>query len=156
MPHDRLADVEEILDGWYERLAFFERRKTKMADAAAQFALEAEIKEAWANIREYEDEYWQLCPTEAIVISEEVAEREIVKVENAVNSLAEIPEYECPPELIALLEDIQAKLTDENNSASGKLKVAIPLIPSIASYEFEMDTNIMSKTWQKLKNIVRR
>jgi predicted membrane-bound spermidine synthase len=58
---------------------------------------------------------------------------------------------EYPPELLLLLQEIRAKLDDLDRSASAKLKVSLPLIPMIASYELEMDTEgVMYKTWKSI------
>ena len=56
-----------------------------------------------------------------------------------------------------LLQDIKAKLENLDHAASAKLKVVLPLIPAIASYELEMATEgFMYKVWQAIKEFVRR
>lgn len=68
-----------------------------------------------------------------------------------------IPSTSYPPQLISLLQDIRAKLEDLDKSASAKLKIVLPLIRAIASYELEMDTEgLMYKTWSVIKRLVRR
>ncbi|MFO0148678.1 MAG: hypothetical protein ACK525_07230, partial [Microcystis sp.] len=108
------------------------------------------------NIRRYEAEYWEIYPKEAIIISDEEAASQLVKVEQAVESIDRIS-LTFDPELIPLLQDIRAELEEQNKAASAKLKVVLPLIPMIASYELEIETEgLMYKAWKSIKRLVRR
>lgn len=79
-----------------------------------------------------------------------------MKIESSISSISTIPKSELSSQLIYLLQDIQLKLKQEK-TASGKLKVVIPLIPMIASYELEVETEgYMYKTWMALKRLIRR
>ena len=124
---------------------------------STNFELRQRIKrEILPDIRKYETEYWELYPQEAIIISDEEAKTQLVKVEEAVASIEQISSSTYPLELIALLQEIRDKL-DEDKAASAKLKVVIPLIPAMASYELEMETEgLMYQAWKKLKGLVRR
>ncbi|MBD2774302.1 hypothetical protein [Iningainema tapete] len=154
----RLADLEELLDLLYEKLGSFESDLIVTASTPAKFELRQRIKrEIVPDIRRYEAEYWELYPREAIVISEEEAETQLVQVAQAVKCIQHIPSTSYPPQLVFLLQDIRAKLEDLDKPASAKLKVVLPLIPAIASYELEMDTEgFMYKTWSVIKRLVRR
>lgn len=153
----RLDDIKDILDLLYEKLGEFERELIISSSKPANFELKQRIKrEILPDIRKYETEYWELYPQEAIIISDEEAETQLVKVEEAVTSIEQIPSSTYPLELISLLQEIRDKL-DEDKAASVKLKVVIPLIPAIASYELEMETEgLMYKAWKKIKGIVRK
>lgn len=154
----RLADLESLLQLNYEKLGEFEREIVITASAPAKFELKQLIKrEILPRIRQYEAEYWELYPQKAILISDEEAASQLVKVEQAVGAIERIPQSEYPPELIPLLQEIRAKLDEGDKAASAKLKVALPLIPVIASYELEMDTEaLMYKVWKSIKAKVRR
>jgi hypothetical protein len=154
--HQRLANLEELLKLLYEKLGYFERQLIIAHDPSTKFDLEQRIKrEILPRLRSYEAEYWELCPT--IVISDEQAEMQLVQVEQAVQSIERIPPVEYPPELFFLLQEIRTKLADLDKAASAKLKVVLPLIPVIASYELEMDTEgLMYKAWKSIKRLVRR
>jgi hypothetical protein len=154
----RLTDLESLLDLLYEKLGVFEIEINTTANVPVQFELKQRIKrEIMPSIRRYEAEYWELYPQDEIVISEEVATSQLVKVERAVNAIELVPATTYPPELIPLLQDLQAKLAEPDRIASAKLKVALPLIPAIASYEFELETEgLMSQTWKSIKGLVRR
>ncbi len=154
----RLADLEGLLELLYEKLGEFERELIVTASTPAKFELKQKIKrEILPNIRRYEAEYWELYPSEAIVIADAEAESQLAQVEQAIESIERIPAAEYPSELLPLLQDIRAKLEESDKAASAKLKVALPLIPAIASYELEMDTEgFMYKTWKAIKKLVRR
>lgn len=148
----RLADLKEILDLLYEKLGEFQKALVLRDSDSAKFELKQRIKrEILPDIRRYEREYWEIFSMETIVVSEEEAVVQLVKVEQAVESIERIPNSEYPPELLLLLQEIRAKLDDLDRSASAKLKVSLPLIPMIASYELEMDTEgVMYKTWKSI------
>ncbi|MCC5610140.1 hypothetical protein LC612_26100 [Nostoc sp. CHAB 5834] len=154
----RLADLEELLDLLYEKLGSFERDLMVTASTPAKFELKQRIKrEILPDIRRYEAEYWELYPKEAIAISDEEAETQLIQVEQAVECIQHISSTSYPLQLVFLLQDIRAKLEDLDKSASAKLKIVLPLIPAIASYELEMDTEgLMYKTWSAIKRLVRR
>ncbi|MBD2607347.1 hypothetical protein H6G81_23160 [Scytonema hofmannii FACHB-248] len=156
--YDRLNDLKDILDLLYEKLGEFEKELMMSSSKPANFELKQRIKrEILPNIRKYETEYWELYPQEAIIISDEEAETQLIKVEQAVVSIENIPSITYPSELISLLKEIRYKLEKQDKAASAKLKVVLPLIPAIASYEMEIGTEgLMYKTWEKIKKIVRR
>ena len=154
----RLANLEEHLELLYEKLGEFEKELIITSSTPAKFELKQRIKrEILPSLRRYEAEYWELYPREAFVISDEQAETQLVQVEQAVKSIECTPPAEYPPQLLPLLQDIRAKLEDLDKTASAKLKVVIPLIPAIASYELEMDTEgMMYKTWKAIQGLMRR
>jgi hypothetical protein len=158
MNDERLTDLKDILDLLYEKLGEFQKALIIRDSDSAKYELKQRIKrEILPEIREREQEYWEIYPSDAIIISEEEATTQLVQVKQAVEAIECIPHSEYPPQLFSLLQDIQAKLNDLDKSASAKLKVALPLIPMIASYELEMDTQgIMNKTWKSIKRLVKR
>jgi hypothetical protein len=154
----RLNDIKDILELLYEKLGEFEKELIISSSKSVNFELRQRIKrDILPNIRRYETEYWELYPQEAIIISDEEAETQLVKVEEAVEAIEHIPSSTYPSELISLLQEIRDKLYEPDKAASAKLKVVIPLIPAIASYELEMETEgLMYKTWKTIKGMVRR
>lgn len=154
----RLAYLEDNLEILYEKLGEFEQELIISSSQPAKFELKQRIKrEILPDIRRYEAEYWELYPKEAIIISDEEAASQLVKVEQAVESIDRISLTFYPRELIPLLQDIRAELEEQNKAASAKLKVVLPLIPMIASYELEIETEgLMYKTWESIKRLVRR
>jgi len=154
----RLAHLKNLLELLYEKLGEFEQELIISGSTPAKFELKHKIKrEILPDIRRYEAEYWELYPIETIIISNEEAETQLAQVEQAVESIERIPQTEYPLQLIPLLQDIRAKLNEGDKAASAKLKVTLPLIPLLASYELEMDTEgVMYKTWKAIKRLARR
>lgn len=149
----RLNDIKEILEILYERLSHFQKDLAFSSSEPAKFELKQRIKrEILPDIRKYETEYWELYPQEAIIISEQEAATQLVKVEQAVASIEEISSDIYSSELISLLHEIRDKLNEPDKAASAKLKVVLPLIPAIASYELEMETKgLMHKAWEIIR-----
>src|SRR6185369_3053482 len=55
-----------------------------------------------------------------------------------------------------LLIDIRAKLDEPGKAAAAKLKVVLPLIPLVASYELELDTeSFVTQVWHHVKGLFR-
>ena len=154
----RLTDLEEHLELNYRKLATFERKRDKTDSPGTEFGTEEDIKIIRERIRGYETEYWDIFPTEAIDISEEEAQRYLARVEEAVRSIEIILYTDYPSEeLVALLQDIKAKLEDKDKTAAAKLKLILPLIPAIASIEFEMNPNgLMPKIWKTIRQRILR
>lgn len=154
----RLVDLKKLLELLYEKLNYFERESIINSNANTNFELDQRMKQdILPKIRQYEAEYWQLYPREEIVISDEEAESQLVEVEQAVNSIENISSVDYPRELISLLQEIRVKLGELDQSASAKLKVVLPLIPMIASYELEMDSEgFMYKTWRAVRQLIKK
>ena len=154
----RLVDLKELLDLLYEKLGEFQRDLIVNSHTPARFELKQRInREILPSIRKYEAEYWNIYPKEAIVISDEEAKTQLVHLEQAVESIERVSSGEYPAQLIPLLQDIRTKLNDLDKTASAKLKVTLPLIPAIASYELEMDTEgLMYQTWKAIQRLVRK
>ncbi|MEG3440076.1 hypothetical protein V0288_23305 [Pannus brasiliensis CCIBt3594] len=152
----RLADLEKNLQISYKKLGEFERQLIIKSDPSVRFQLQQEIEEdILPKILEYEREYWEIYPLEAVVIPETEARSELDRIQKAVKSLDNRPSEDYKPELIALLNEINTKLDDLNQVASAKLKLVVPLIPMLASYELEMDTEgVIYKTWRSLQRLL--
>lgn len=153
----RLVRLLDLLDLLYQRLGVFEEELVISSNASTKFELRQRIKrEVVPDIRRYEEEYWSLCPLETMSIPEQAAENYLHQVERAVVVVEQnlLPSYSA--ELVPLLQDLRGKLAVDE-SASSKLKIALPLIPAIASYEVEMDASkAMSLVWDSLKNWIRK
>lgn len=154
MNQRRLTDLQDNLDLLYEKLGVFENEMILSANANQKFELKKRIaKEILPSIRRYESEYWDLMPKEAIVISEEEAEVTLVKVNEAVKAIERVDAAEYPPGMMELLQQIRSQLDDTGQAAAAKLKITLPIVPLLASYELEMDTEgMLSGIWQTIRN----
>ncbi|MBD2099721.1 hypothetical protein [Leptolyngbya sp. FACHB-261] len=153
----RLIHLEEILEIEYEKLGEFQKELDLSASANANFELRQRIKrEILPSIRKHEVEYGELLAkeSEAFLISEPDAETAIIQVTQAVEHLESSPLDKYPDEMRQLLMDIREKLEDPGKTAAAKLKVALPVIPLIASYEMELDTEAsIVRVWRGIKTL---
>ena len=158
MSQQRLSDLQSNLDLLYEKLGTFERELILNADINQRFAIRQRIKdEILPSIRQFEAEYWELKPKETIVISEPEAEETLSNIKQVVTTIEEADAMAYPPEMQQLLVDIRSKLNDLDKAAAAKLKIVLPIIPMLASYELEMDTEaLLSRLWRSLRNRLAR
>ena len=157
MNQRRLKDLQYNLDLLYEQLGMYEQELIK-AIGAERLSLKQRIKrDILPDIRRYESEYWDLFPKDAIAISDQEAEATLVEVNEAVKEIERVDADEYPPGMMELLQEIKNQLNDMDKAAAAKLKVALPIIPMLASYELEMDTQGMfSRIWQPIRNRLNR
>jgi F0F1-type ATP synthase gamma subunit len=138
MSIDRLADIQERLARLYKLLKGLERAKDE-AEAAEKPRVQLKIDAQWDEITPLEREYAQRLaqqvkrqdvpePIAEVVVAELVDEIELIQTTVKDDSTQK------------LLMQILTELQKPGTPASAKLKVAIPIIPNVVSYEFEGDT----------------
>jgi hypothetical protein len=141
MISDRLSHLQSEVQRYYEQLAGKETAK-RLAEDAKRYGFSSRIDELKKELGSVEREYWLRWRAEIagltipeadaeIVASQLVGEVEILEIEPAVQSNAE---------LMKVLQEIKAELSKPGIPAAGKLKAAIPLLPGVISYEMELDT----------------
>lgn len=138
MTINRLTDVQANLKILYEQLAGKEQALL-LAEEAEKTRIEQQIRVTWQRIKKYEQEY-------AVRLSQQVKRQglpepvaEVVTAE-LVDELEIMAPLERSDEVKQLLQQILAELQKSDTLASAKLKIAIPLIPNVVSYEIEGDT----------------
>ncbi len=156
----RLDSLDEILQIQYERLGEFQKELSFSSSANANFELNQRIKrEIIPDIRKYELEYGLILAEalqEAFVVSETDAENALVCVAQGVEHLATAQTGSSSEELTRLLQQLHEMLNDPGKTAQAKLKVALPVIPLLVSYELEMDTEaFLINTWRGIKRLLR-
>jgi len=141
MISDRLSHLQSEVKCYYDQLAGKEKAK-RLAEDAEKVRIQQGIDELKKELRRVEREYWLRWRTEIagltipeadaeIVVSQLVGEVEILEIEPAVESNAE---------LMKVLQEIKAELSKPGIPAAGKLKATIPLLPGLISCEMELDT----------------
>jgi hypothetical protein len=151
----KIDHLEELLEIEYEKLHEFQREMAITASAPAKFELRQRLKrEILPDIRKYESEYAELlsqtAETESIPLEE--ATSALAEVVQATEHIERVSSTERPEELTRLLTDVRRKLDDPGKVAAAKLKVTLPIIPLIASYEMQMDTEaLMTKAWRRVR-----
>ncbi len=153
----RLVHLEELLEIEYDKLYEFQKA-IAMEVGAAKIALKQQLKrDVVPAIRNHEVEYAKLLSEDlnTMPMPEAEAEQAVGLIKQAVEGVNEkIKSEPRPEELIHLLKDIQEKLQEPGKTASAKLKVSLPVIPLIAAYEMEMDTeSLLINVWRRIKSL---
>ncbi|RCJ19563.1 hypothetical protein A6770_05310 [Nostoc minutum NIES-26] len=139
----RLADVETNLELWYETLGSMEQDLARTYDSRAKIAINQQIRDdILPQIRKYQVEYWQLLAQVApsCTVDEIDACNAIIQVVQEAELITNNSHANYPNEVMQLLHQILEKLNKPEQLASAKVKVAVPLVPGIVSYEGELDT----------------
>ncbi|HAZ49820.1 MAG TPA: hypothetical protein DDW76_17480 [Cyanobacteria bacterium UBA11369] len=129
--------------GWEDQLIFAARHYNPGNPKLAAF------------VRVYQREYWEkLAQQKNFYILEELdASNAIVEAQTEVVQVIE-SNPNVNNELMYLLREILAKLNEPGTPAAGKVKLALPLIPGILSYEVELDTeNSLRRAFQPIKQL---
>ena len=153
---NRLAQVEELLEIEYEKLHGFERA-ISLADGIGQkIALRQQIKrDLTPRLRTLEQEYAELLAhgVSDADVPEAEAQALVTEVMGAVTKAEQQKPSGAPEEMVRLLGEIRDKLNEPGKSASAKLKVSLPIIPLISSYELELDTErVLTVAWRKARD----
>ena len=153
----RIGQLEKVLRIEYDKLNAFEQEIAINSSEPAKFELRQRLKrDVLPDIHKHELEYAQLLAERAnpANIPAEQAEHSLNEVIQAVRQIETLPEAASIKQLQSLLIDIRKKLDEPGKTAAAKLKVALPIIPLIASYEMEMDTEaVLLRAWRGLKSL---
>ncbi|MBI2928822.1 MAG: hypothetical protein HYY24_24430 [Verrucomicrobia bacterium] len=153
---NRFRQVEELLDIEYEKLHEFEKAISLADGISAKIALRQQIKrDLTPRLRRLEQEYAELLVQGVpdADIPEAQAQAFVTEVVRAVAKADELKPSGAPQEMVRLLAEIRDKLNEPGKSASGKLKVSLPIIPLISSYEMELDTEgVLTAAWRKARD----
>jgi len=156
---NRMGQLEELLEIEYEKMHEFEKAISICDGISQRISLRQQIKrELTPRLRSLEKEYAELLasdtPAEKIPVAE--AEFFVGELLSAVVKCQEYSPRESPTEMIRLLLEIKTKLENPGKTAAAKLKIALPIIPLIASYEMELDTeNAITQIWRTIRNYFR-
>jgi hypothetical protein len=154
----RLTELEELLEIEYDKYHDFEK-DISLATGNEKIQLKQRLKREIApRLRELEQEYAELLvaglPTGQI--PEDEAKSIVTELSEATAKVLQSASAEAPPEMLRLLEEIRGKLSEPKEAAAAKLKVSLPLIPAICSYEIEVDTvRSVKKVWSKARDFLK-
>jgi HEAT repeat protein len=138
MDFDNAAGSEENLELLYKQLDQQKRAKI-LAEYADKARLEQIIQETKKEISQYEKEYVQELARQLRrrELPESIAE---IIVGELVDEIEVLQPQVQNDELKSLLQQILAELNKPETPAAAKLKVAIPIVPGVVTYELEGDT----------------
>jgi hydrogenase maturation factor len=157
---NRLCQLEELLDIEYEKLYEIERALALADGITQRVYLKQQIKrDLIPRLRVLEGEYAELLANGVSIdeIPESEAEAIVSQVVQSVANMDQEKPQSAPHEMVRLLTEIKDKLNEPGKSASAKLKVTLPLIPLISSYEMELDTEaFVTQAWRKARDLFKR
>jgi hypothetical protein len=156
----RMEQLEELLDIEYEKLHEFEKA-ISLADGISQkVALRQQIKrQLTPHLQELEHEYAELLASGSASIEIEPMEAEnlVAELAAAASKTQANTQGSAPAKMVELLNEIRDKLNEPGKTAAAKLKVTLPIVPLIASYEMEMDTEaVVTQAWRKTRDLFKR
>jgi hypothetical protein len=157
---ERKQQLRERLEILYEKLHEFEKAVDLSDGISQKIALRQQLKgDLLPKLRELEHEYAMLLAdhisTDAI--PEPEADQCVSDLLIATGRVARYAESGASKEMLDLLELIHRKLDEPEKSAAAKLKLALPILPLIASYELELDTeNFIHRTWRSIQALFER
>lgn len=155
MPIDRLSDIEENLELLREQVVG-KQKALNFAPQEEKVRIKQQIRELRKEIREQEEDYWQILAqkTKTAEIPEPEAEIIVAEIVEEVGQMEVQPQY--PHEVIQLLQEIRDAVNKPGSTAAAKLKGVISSIPPFVgiSYDVELDTEQFLQqhfpTFQKL------
>jgi len=155
----RIKQLEEQLELLYEKRHVFETNINISASPDIKFQLQQQLKrEVLPSLRRTEQEYAQRLAegVKPAQLTEPEAQTLVGDIRAAVTSHERATSYDQPEEFRRLLTEISAKLDEPGRAAAAKLKLVLPLIPLIASYELELDTeSFVTQVWQRIRGLFR-
>jgi len=152
----RIGHLEELLQIEYEKLHELEKELAITSSAAQKFELRQRIKrEVLPQLRKHETEYAELLVqgADAGTLPRDEAEALVTDLAQAAEGLEAATGDGWPDEMLRLLKDLREKLDEPGKAAAAKLKVALPIIPQIVSYEMELDVeSFMAQVWHRVRD----
>ncbi|MGD2181138.1 GUN4 domain-containing protein [Lusitaniella coriacea] len=138
MSNNRLSSLQFNLNNLYEQLAG-EEKALILEEEANKIRIQQKIRKTKERIQNFEQEYILLLSkqVEKDGLSEPIAEEVTADL---IDEFDVIYTLEKRQEIKSLLVQILAELQKPDKPASAKLRVALPIIPSIVSYNLEGDT----------------
>jgi hypothetical protein len=135
----RLKDLEETLSLLYEQRKTHEQEMVVSASAAQKSESKMRLKrEILPQIAQHEAEYAQLlAESHAPEAEAQVIVGEIVRTISEVET--DLRADERFEEMMDVLRQIQDRLNAPGKTATGKLKVELPILPKLVKYEMEVE-----------------
>lgn len=143
MSSDRLRHVEKNLTRLRQQLEGKENTLTTIAPEE-RTRIEHQIDDLKKLMRPVEEEYWQILANQPVETANDLnpaPEVVVAEIVDRVGQLQASPQYSHNDLVLQLLQDIDAKVS-EDKSAAAKLKGVVSLLPPFVnlSYDVELDT----------------
>lgn len=156
---ERIKHLYDLLGTHHQRLALVEQERAKASPGEARAAMQLQISDIWDEIRGYEGELAELLSRAAnedeVPTSEATAA--LIELQAQVARLRNAQKPDWPAEVLAKLDDLETKLNEPSKAAAAKLKVSLPIVPTLISYEMELDTEAtLGQVWRRITGLFRK
>ncbi len=142
MDYERLRQVEKSLKRLREQLANKEDTLVTI-EPAEKVRIRQQIDDLKPQIKDFEQEYWQILASGSaeLAVDEPEAEILVAEIVQEVGKL-EVQQPAYPEEMLQILRQIRDKLNEPEPLAAAKLKGVVSSMPPFVgvSYEAEIDT----------------
>ncbi len=154
----RYEELRQLLDEYYAQLVDFQLELARAEGGGQRVKLRRQIAvDILPKLGSYEDEFAAQLAAGASESSIPTDEAEVIVAE-LVKVTSTLQEGEGVRDQIrSLAKQLKEQLDEPGRSAAAKLKVALPIIPGIARYELELDTeNLVNQVWRKARDLFQR
>ena len=150
----KIKQLEERIYSLEDTLHNFEMELDNAYHHAQKSSLKKDIKEKQDQLTDKYQQYRSLIlGLDEDVFSEGEAEPIIAELIEVVDNEPE----NLSDEIKGQLELIRQEIKDQSKSATAKLKFALPIVPGLASYELELDTeNFLGEVWGKVRGLLKK
>jgi hypothetical protein len=152
----RFKEVRDLLEIEYDKYHDFEK-DISLATGNEKILLKQRLKrEVNPRLCRLEKEYAELLVGGVPIgqVPEGEAGAIVTELSSVTTEVLQAAPSTAPPEMMRLLEEIKGKLSQTKESASAKLKFSLPLIPTICSYEIQVDTvQPLKAVWIKARDL---
>ena len=150
----KIKQLEEQISSIEETLHNYELELVDAYHHAQKSSLKKDIKEKKELLSDKYHQYELLIKDlDQDAFNDEEAELIVAELVEVTNNEPAGLAIEIKEQLAQIRQEIQ----DQSKSATAKLKVVLPIIPGLASYELDLDTeNFLSEMWGKVRNLLKK
>ncbi len=156
--HARIAKLYEVLDIEHEKLGSLDKDLALSSPGIARATIRVQIKDAWSDIRERETEVGELL-AEHVELSANDSKTAGQACDELLGHVERIKtaKDDWHREVLAKLSELEDILNQPKQAAAAKLKVSLPIVPLLVSYDLELDSeSTVVQVWHKITGMFRK
>jgi hypothetical protein len=149
----RIHFLEEEISSIEETLHDFQMAQIKAYDHAQISALKKDIRDKKELLKRKYTEYSKLLSN---INEMALAEKDTADILKEVSAVSESSQGDIPADIHQKLDTIKQEIKAQNKSAAAKFKVVLPIVPLLANYELELDTEtVFGELWRKIRGLLK-
>lgn len=156
--HARIAKLYEVLDIEHDKLGTLEKDLALAGLGMARATIRVQIKGLWSDIRERETEVAGLLAehVELSASHSKAADQACCELIAHVERIKTAKD-DWPEEVLAKLSDLEDILNQPKQAAAAKLKISLPIVPLLVSYDLELDSeSTLVQVWHRITGLFRK